>query len=91
MVAASEQRRRPMTQKPDTDAGVAQDQAHLDPPTIAADYPVETGRELAAESHYEQVHPEPVDHTPGEHPEMPFERAADYPAAPGEELSHRHE
>jgi hypothetical protein len=36
------------------------------------------------------VHPEVVDHTPGKHPEMPFERAADYPAQTGEELAHRH-
>jgi hypothetical protein len=68
----------------------AQDEAALDPPVIAADYPSETGPELASESTYEQVHPDVVDHTPGKHPEMPFERAADYPAQTGEELSHRH-
>jgi hypothetical protein len=57
----------------------AQDEAGLNPPQIASDYPSETGAELAEESEYEQVHPE-----------MPFERAADYPAQTGEELAHRH-
>lgn len=68
----------------------AQDEAGLEPPVIASDYPSETGPELAAESVYEQVHPEVVDHTPGKHPNLPFERAADYPAQTGEELAHRH-
>ena len=40
--------------------------------------------------HVEQVHPEVIDHTPGKHPGMPFERAADYPAQTGEELAHPH-
>jgi hypothetical protein len=79
-----------MAEQSNTEPGVAQDRAHLDPPKIAADFPAETGAQLAAESSYEQVHPEPVDHTPGKHPGMPFERAADYPAESGEELSRRH-
>jgi hypothetical protein len=68
----------------------AQDKAGLQPPVIASDYPSETGRQLAQESAYEQVHPKIVDHTPGEHPDLPFELASDYPAQTGEELAHRH-
>jgi hypothetical protein len=68
----------------------AQDEAGVIPPVIASDYPSETGPELAAESAYEQVDPAVVDHTPGEHPDMASERAADYPAQSGEELAHRH-
>jgi hypothetical protein len=68
----------------------AQDEAGLAPPVIAADFPSETGAEMAKKSGYEQVHPE-VDHTLGKHPDAPFERAADYPAESGEELQkHRH-
>jgi hypothetical protein len=79
-----------MAQDSTNDHPDAQDEAGLNPPQIASDYPSETGAELAEESEYEQVHPEVVDHTPGKHPEMPFERAADYPAQTGEELAHRH-
>jgi hypothetical protein len=68
----------------------AQDEAGLNPPVIAADYPSVTGHQLAEESSYEQVHPE-IDHTLGKHPDMPFEKASDYPAETGEELQqHRH-
>ncbi|TFV90014.1 hypothetical protein [Blastococcus sp. CT_GayMR16] len=80
-----------MTHEPiNKDHPDAQDLAGVNPPVVAADYPSETGHQLAEESSYEQVHPE-VDHTPGKHPGAPFERASDYPAETGEELQqHRH-
>jgi hypothetical protein len=79
-----------MTQQPVNEAHPdAQDEAGVAPPVIAADYPSETGHQLAEKSSYEQVHPE-VDHTLGKHPDMPSERAADYPAQTGEELADRH-
>jgi len=69
----------------------AQDEAGLVPPVIAADYPSQTGAQLAEQSSYEQVHPEVVDHTPGAHPELPSDLAADYPAQSGEELASGHD